>query len=68
MLNPVRVTWSSDSHDPRVGLCGACLQARVITSERGSQFLLCGAAKSDPRLSKYPRLPVISCVAFSPAG
>jgi hypothetical protein len=40
----------------------------VITSERGSSFYLCGAATTDPRLSKYPRLPVLSCIAFSPAS
>jgi hypothetical protein len=39
----------------------------VITSERGSSFYLCGAAKDDPRLSKYPRLPVLSCIAFEAA-
>jgi hypothetical protein len=45
-----------------------CRHVRVITSERGSNFYLCGAAKTDPRLTKYPRLPVLSCVAFSPVA
>ncbi|MET0287422.1 MAG: hypothetical protein ABW352_23250 [Polyangiales bacterium] len=60
------MTRSSDLRDLKVGLCSVCEHVRVITSERGSNFYLCGAAKTDPRLSKYPRLPVTSCVAFSP--
>jgi hypothetical protein len=51
--------------DRRVGLCALCRYARVIESGRGSTFYLCGAARDDPRLTKYPRLPVLSCFAFA---
>jgi len=48
---------------PRVplGLCAECIHARLITSDRGSVFLLCELSKSDSRFEKYPRLPVLSC-------
>jgi len=43
------------------GLCASCRHLIVITSDRGSTFVQCGLAKSDPRFVKYPRLPVIAC-------
>ena len=45
----------------RWGLCATCRHLVVITSDRGSTFVQCGLAKSDPRFVKYPRLPVIAC-------
>jgi hypothetical protein len=53
---------------PGIGLCATCQHVRVITSERGSQFYLCGAAKTDPRLRKYPPLPVLRCFAYDPGS
>ncbi|MFT3921172.1 MAG: hypothetical protein QM778_01425 [Myxococcales bacterium] len=50
----------------RVGLCAHCQHARVIESGRGSRFYLCTAAQRDPRLRKYPPLPVLSCFAYEP--
>jgi hypothetical protein len=49
----------------RVGLCVACVHARLIETPKGSEFWLCEKAKSDPRFAKYPALPVRSCVGFS---
>jgi len=51
--------------DARAGLCGQCKHARVITSDRGSQFLRCHYASVDARYPKYPRLPVLACAAFA---
>jgi hypothetical protein len=48
------------------GLCGHCLHARVIASEKGSQFLLCRLSERDPNFPKYPRLPVLSCAGHQP--
>ena len=48
------------------GLCATCRHAEVITSDRGSQFLLCGLSRSDPRFAKYPRLPVLACSGWTP--
>lgn len=55
------------SHDPylaRVGLCVSCKHARSIESARGSTFWLCEASKTDPRLKKYPQLPVRQCAGY----
>jgi hypothetical protein len=43
------------------GLCASCRHARRIESRRGSTFLLCARAASDPRYARYPRLPVLDC-------
>ena len=45
-------------------LCSRCEHVRVIRSERGSTFLRCGAARTEPRLPKYPPQPVRVCFAF----
>lgn len=51
---------------PRVGLCAACRHVKVIQSAKGSIFLLCERAKTDPRYNKYPVLPVLRCPGFEP--
>src|SRR5579859_6613052 len=48
----------------RGGLCADCAHALAIESDRGSAFLLCQLSRSDPRLAKYPRLPVLSCPGY----
>lgn len=45
----------------RWGLCATCRHLVIVTSDRGSTFVQCGLAKTDPRFAKYPRLPVIEC-------
>ena len=47
-----------------VGLCIRCGHHRVIGNRRGSSFYLCGLAMTDPRMRKYPRLPVLRCEGF----
>ena len=54
-----------NASDP--GLCGGCVHHLWITSRRGSAFLLCRLAATDPRFPKYPPLPVRSCPGFEPA-
>ena len=49
---------------PEAGLCDRCAHVRRIESGRGSTFYLCERAKTDPRLRKYPQLPVLRCVGF----
>ena len=46
------------------GLCARCANAKVITSARGSSFVLCGLSRTDERFAKYPRLPVVTCAGF----
>lgn len=45
------------------GLCSHCVHARLVTSGKGSTFLLCRHAQDDPRYPKYPPQPVRSCAA-----
>jgi len=45
----------------RWGLCASCCHLVVITSDRGSTFVQCALARTDPRFKKYPPLPVIAC-------
>jgi hypothetical protein len=46
------------------GLCGDCVHARTITSDRGSIFYLCQLSFTDQRFAKYPKLPVIVCPGY----
>ena len=48
------------------GLCARCVHARAIATRRGSTFVLCQASQTDPRLERYPRLPVVRCHGFEP--
>ena len=48
------------------GLCARCVHARRIVSGKGSVFVLCQAAESDPLLARYPRLPRLACHGFEP--
>ena len=49
---------------PAEGLCTTCVHVRVVLSARNSRFLLCNLSQTDPRFSKYPRLPVLSCSGY----
>jgi hypothetical protein len=49
------------------GLCGTCQNARIVRSDRGSVFHRCLLAHKDGRFAKYPRLPVVRCVGWSPS-
>lgn len=46
------------------GLCDTCLHARVITSDKGSVFVMCARAATDPKFRKYPPLPVRACEGY----
>jgi len=50
------------------GLCACCVHALIIRNDRGSRFYLCRLSSTDPRFPKYPRLPVLRCVGFTPAA
>jgi len=49
---------------PPPGLCATCLHVRRVENRRGSVFLLCGRAATDPRFRKYPPLPVLACRGY----
>ncbi len=43
-------------------LCHRCVHLRLVTSGKGSTFLMC----QEPSLPKYPPQPVRACPRFSP--
>jgi len=47
------------------GLCGSCTHIEAIRSDRGSIFYKCLLSARDPRLPKYPRLPVLVCPGYA---
>lgn len=49
-------------------LCESCTHVRRISSGKGSVFLLCREAQSNPRLMKYPPQPVRVCPAYRGAS
>jgi hypothetical protein len=46
------------------GLCATCSQARLTVSDRGSRFVRCERARTDPSFARYPPLPVLSCRGY----
>jgi hypothetical protein len=46
------------------GLCGDCVHAHLIQSDRSSTFLQCQLSFTDARFPKYPRLPVRACSGY----
>ncbi len=54
----------SDGRLGRIGLCSRCRHVRPVRNDRGSIFIRCGLAATDPTLARYPQLPVIDCHGF----
>ena len=48
----------------KAGLCFDCRFARLVENRRGSAFLMCERAKTDPEYVKYPHLPVALCKGY----
>jgi hypothetical protein len=48
------------------GICRQCRYALLTRTRRGPVYVRCGRAATDPRLRKYPRLPLSECVGFEP--
>jgi hypothetical protein len=46
------------------GLCPGCAYVRTVESSKGSTFLRCDLAKSDPRYGKYPPQPRVRCEGY----
>ncbi len=51
---------------PQAGLCESCANVKVIETRKGSRFYLCQLSEVDPRFPKYPRIPVLQCIGYSP--
>ena len=50
------------------GLCETCVHAKLNETHRGTAYLRCTRAAWDPRLPRYPRLPVIECLGYEARG
>jgi hypothetical protein len=58
-------TVEDEQCDPSgLGLCGDCLHAHRITTDKGSVFLQCRLSFTDPRFKKYAALPVLTCSGY----
>jgi hypothetical protein len=47
-----------------MNLCDRCEYSRLISNSQGSTFLLCEYSRLDTSYARYPRLPVLACMAF----
>ena len=54
--------------DPGRGLCPTCAEVREVRSAKGSVFLLCSLAATDPRFGRYPPQPVRVCPGYRRGG
>lgn len=50
------------------GLCETCTHAQIVTSSKGSSFVLCRVSEVNPAFRRYPRLPVIACPGYLTAA
>jgi putative transposase len=50
------------------GLCPTCKHMFRVETPRGSVFIMCKLSKRDPSFPKYPRLPVLECLGYSPTS
>lgn len=50
------------------GLCADCRYARRLANRRGSVFLLCARAATEPEFLRYPPLPVLRCRGHQPGA
>jgi len=45
-------------------LCESCASMREVITPKGSRFLLCKLAITDPDYPKYPKQPVVRCDGY----
>jgi hypothetical protein len=53
-----------EERQARAGLCADCRYARLVRSDRPSDFYLCTMHAANPYFPKYPRLPVTRCPGY----
>lgn len=56
------------SFAPPPGLCESCANVRIVDTRKGSRFYLCQMSEVDPRFPRYPRIPVLQCIGYTPAA
>jgi len=52
----------------KAGLCADCMHARLVRSDRPTEFYLCAMHAANPYFPKYPRLPVTRCAGHEAKG
>lgn len=50
------------------GQCQTCAHAKLNETRKGTAYLRCTRAAWDPRLPRYPRLPVCGCPGYERRG
>ena len=58
------MTVAGDERRARDGLCATCANAKIVTSSRGSEFVMCQLSFTDPDFPRYPPLPVLTCRGY----
>lgn len=58
------LTDAKHEETARAGLCASCVNAKVVTSSRGSVFYFCQVSLTDPEFPRYPSLPVLCCRGY----
>lgn len=48
------------------GQCRDCVHAHVTETRRGTAYLRCLRAQTDPHYPRHPRLPVLLCPGHEP--
>jgi hypothetical protein len=46
------------------GLCDTCSHAVAFASDRGTRFIRCRLAETDPAFLRFPRLPMLACRGY----
>ena len=54
--------WRKLGAEP--GQCATCQHAKLNETRKDTAYLRCTRAAWDPRLPRYPRLPVTDCPGF----
>ena len=60
------------TQDPWAGLgapagqCRTCVHAHLTATARGTTYLRCLRARTDPHFARHPRLPVLLCPGYEP--
>ncbi|MEK7857518.1 MAG: cysteine-rich CWC family protein [Elusimicrobiota bacterium] len=46
------------------GLCASCRKSKRLTTKTGSAIYRCALAETDPKFTKFPRLPMADCPGY----
>ena len=65
LIHSLEVTIGQTTPDQLgAGLCARCRFARENQTRRLTTYVRCARAGWDPRLARYPYIPVFTCVGY----